>query len=117
MSALASVLRYEIWIFLTVLAAVIVYQLLTRRIITRGLMRDKMNGRAFSPGRLQMLIATAGAAFYYVLLIFANDKPGQFPEVPSALLLIVGGSQAVYLGGKAFALLRQLFGVSPPPKK
>jgi len=64
-----------------------------------------------------MLMATAGAAFYYVLLIFANEKPGQFPEVPSALLLIVGGSQAFYLGAKAFALLRQMFGGSQPAKK
>ena len=112
MNPLSELLRYEIWIFLTVLAALIAYQLLTGRINTRGLIRDKMRGRALSPGRIQMLTATAGCAFYYVLLIFANEKPGELPEVPSTLLLILGGSHAIYLGGKGSALAKQLFGLS-----
>lgn len=116
MNALATVLRYEIWIFLTVLAAIVAYQLVTGRIRTRGLLRDKMNGRALSPGRLQLLMATAAGALYYLLLIFANEKPGEFPEVPRALLLLVGGSHVFYLGGKLSALLTQKLGLSLPRK-
>lgn len=117
MNALTTVLRYEIWIFLTVLAALVAYQLLTGRINTRGLLRDKMSGREFSPGRLQLLMATVGGALYYVLLIFANEKPGEFPEVPSSLLLLVGGSHAFYLGGKVSSLLAQKLGLSSPRKE
>lgn len=112
MNALTTVLRYEIWIFLTVLAAVIAYQLLTGMINTRGLLRDKMTGRALSPGRLQLLIATTGGALYYLLLMFSNEKPGEFPEIPSALVMILGGSNAFYLGGKLSALLRLKLGTS-----
>ena len=114
MNALATVLRYEIWIFLTVLVGIVGYQLLTGRIKTRGLLRDKMNGRALSPGRLQMLMATVSVASYYVLLIFANKRPGTFPEVPRSLLMILGGSHAFYLGGKLSGLLRQVLGFSSP---
>lgn len=112
MDALATVLRCEIWALLIGLASIIAYQLLTGRINTRGLLRDKMNGRAFSPSRLQLLMATAAGALYYVLLIFANEKPGEFPEVPRALLVLLGGSHAFYLGGKLTGLLRQILGTS-----
>ena len=117
MNSLTTILRYEIWIFLAVLAAVVAYQLLTGSINTRGLLRDKMKGRGFSPGRLQLLMATFAGAFYYVLLIFANDTPGEFPPVPDSLVLILGGSHAFYLGGKLSALLGQKLGLSPPPKQ
>jgi hypothetical protein len=116
MIALTTVLRYEIWIFLTVLAAVIVYQLSTGRINTRGLLRDKMKGRGFSPSRLQLLMATMAGALYYLLLIFANEKPGEFPEVPRELVMLVGGSHVFFLGGKLSALLTQKLGLSLPRK-
>jgi hypothetical protein len=114
MNTFATVLRYEIWILLTVLAAVVTYQFLTGRINTRGLLRDKMGGRALSPGRLQLLMATIGGALYYLLLMLSNEKPDEFPEVPSWLLLGLGGSHAFYLGGKLSALLRQVLGLSSP---
>lgn len=117
MNTFATVLRYEIWIFLMVLAAVVAYQLLTGRINPRGLLRDKMGGRAFSPGRLQMLIVTVGGALYYVVLVLSNTKTGEFPEVPKELLLALGGSQAFYLGGKLSLLLMQVFGLSSPRNK
>jgi hypothetical protein len=117
MNALTTVLRYEVWIFLLALAAVVAYQLLTGKINTRGLLRDKMNDRAFSPGRLQLLMTTLGGVFYYVLLIFANQTRGEFPPVPSTLVLILGGSHAFYLGGKLSALLGLKLGLSSPRKQ
>jgi hypothetical protein len=110
------VLRYEIWILLITLAAVVFYQLVTGRINTRGLLRDKVSGRSFSPGRLQMLIITTVVPLYYMLLIFKSEKPGELPEVPGTLLMMMAGSHAFYLGGKLAGLLRQLFAPAPPPK-
>ena len=117
MNALATVLRYEIWILLTVLVAVLTYRLLTGRINTRGLLQDKMTGRAFSPGRLQMLIVTIGGALYYLVLVLSNPRVGEFPEVPKELLVALGGSHAFYLGGKLSLLLMQVFGLSSPRNK
>ena len=116
MNTLVIILRYEIWILLITLSAVIFYQLVTGRINTRGLLRDKISGRSFSPGRLQLLIVSLAGAFYYLLMIFNSENPGELPEVPSSLLMMVAGSHVFYLGGKLTGLLKQLFGLSPPPK-
>jgi hypothetical protein len=56
----------------------------------------------FSPGRAQMLISTVISAVYFLLQVIQD--PTKFPDVPNALLAILGGSHAVYLGGKAQAL-------------
>ena len=56
----------------------------------------------FSPGRAQMLMFTVVSAMYMLLQVIQN--PTKFPDMPSALVAFLGGSHAVYLGGKAQAL-------------
>jgi len=56
-----------------------------------------------SAGRAQSLVITLFAALYYLLQFIHNPK--EFPALPGGLVAAVAGSQAVYLGGKAQAML------------
>src|SRR5271157_5920324 len=56
----------------------------------------------FSPGRLQMLMVTVISAGYFLLQVIQD--PTKLPDVPNSLLVGLGGSHAVYLGGKAQAM-------------
>lgn len=58
-----------------------------------------------SPGaaRAQSLAVTLFVAFYYLVHVIQNPK--EFPEIPGALVAILAGSQAMYLGGKALDLI------------
>jgi hypothetical protein len=110
MRELSTLLRYEIWFLLIGLATVVAYQLLTGLINTRGLLDEKAGDRRFSPAQLQLLLFTVGGAFYYLLLVIDNPNPGTFPDVPSELLLVLGGSHVFYQTGNLSSLLRQKFG-------
>jgi len=59
---------------------------------------------AVSPGRTQLLMFTIFAAGYYLLQVIHD--PTTFPQIPNSLLLALGGSHAVYLGGKAQSMLK-----------
>lgn len=110
MNALATLIRYEIWFLVIGLALVVAYQLLTGQINTKGLLDEKAGDRRFSPAQLQLLLFTVGGAFYYLLLVLDNPKPGTFPNVPNELLLILAGSHVFYQTGNLSSLLRQKFG-------
>jgi hypothetical protein len=56
----------------------------------------------FSPGRAQMLLLSVTVAGYYLLQVI--QRPTHFPDVPRELMVALGGSHAVYLGGKAQSL-------------
>jgi len=60
-------------------------------------------GTYVSVGRAQSLAITAFAALYYLLQVLQN--PTQFPQLPASLINVLMGSQAVYLAGKAQAML------------
>ena len=63
-----------------------------------------------SAGRVQTFLVTIGVGAYYVLQVIRN--PHQFPDVPNLMVGTLAGSHAVYLGGKARALLSgQLRGI------
>ena len=102
MEMLSTVLRYEVLFALIVLAAIIAYRLLTGRINTRGLLRNKVRGRAISPGRLQLFVVTLLILIFYVMEVLATKK---FPNMPQEFVLALGGSNLVYLGGKFYGLL------------
>jgi len=105
---LIQLVRWEIWIFLLGLAAIIVLQLLTGKINTQYLLygtitgKKENDGRYFSPERVQLLVFTIGGAFYYVSQVMASAQSGKFPEIPESLVLAMGGSNVIYLGGKAY---------------
>jgi hypothetical protein len=57
-----------------------------------------------SAGRTQSLAFTLFVAGYYLLQLIHNPK--QFPTLPIGLVGALAGSHALFLGGKARALLR-----------
>lgn len=114
METLGIILRYELLILLLVLIAIIAYKLLVQQINTNGLMLDKTSGRAFSPGRLQMLVITLMIAVYYIFLVMDTEDTGRLPDLPNEFLIALGGSHAVYLSGKLYGMLAARLGFASP---
>jgi hypothetical protein len=105
MATLMMFARYEVGFLLAALLAVVVFQLLTGRINTRGLLSEKTkNGvGAISPARVQLLLFTVAFASYLLAEIIQSR---QFPTIDTKWLLMLGGSHSIYLGGKSLSLLR-----------
>ena len=109
MAGLATLIRWEIELFLLALAVIVAIKLLTGEMNTAGLLYGRISGRPrnqnqyFSPERVQMLLFTLAAAFYYLTLVLNNPKPGTFPDIPQSWPAALGGSNAVYIGGRAWA--------------
>ncbi|MGA8763325.1 MAG: hypothetical protein WB562_10715 [Candidatus Sulfotelmatobacter sp.] len=121
LSAFVQIVVWEIKGFLLALLGIVAGQLLTGQINTKNLLYGRKNdagqaildanGRVqshktqdtayFSPERVQLLLLTMGAAFYYFTQVLRN--PGTFPPIPTSWTATVGGSNAFYLGGKALA--------------
>ena len=113
MGSPTTVLRYEVLLFLGVLALIVTYQLLTGKINARRMLLAK--GRAavgpstrrwtgeLSPSRIQLLVVTIGVSIY--LLAKVVRDPGEFTEIPTGLLLLMAGSQILYLPRKANNLM------------
>ena len=102
MPALVAFVRLEEECLLGGTILLVLYQLLTGKINTRGLLDDKLAGRRLTPERLQLLVLTVGAATYYLLQVIGH--PTYLPSLPQELLLALGGSNALYLGAKTFSL-------------
>jgi len=105
MPTLPTLAYWESVILLAGFFGIVFLKLFTGKISLNGLLEgDRADGSTyFSPGRVQLLIATTLFAFQYLMQIVNN--PAAFPPVPQELLVVLGGSQAVYLGGKARAML------------
>ena len=114
MDTLSTVLRYELLFLLTALIVVITYRLLTRKINIEGLLLDKTSGRAFSAGRLQMLVVTLGIAVYYLMTVMETNNAGKLPDLPNEMLIALGGSHAIYLSGKTYGMLASKLGFASP---
>jgi hypothetical protein len=100
MQQLIPIVRLELTLILGLLALVVAYKMLTGAINMRGLLDDKVSG-GLSPGRVQLMISTVMGAGYYLMLAFERAPDGKLPDLPEEALLLVGGSQLLYLGGKA----------------
>ncbi|SRR5258708_38088911 len=107
MDGLVSLARWEMLILLGGLMATVVYKLFTGGIDMSGLLTVKggPDDQSFSASRAQMLMATVVAGMYYLLQVIDNPSAKSLPEMPPALVAILGGSHAIYLGGKARSLL------------
>jgi len=90
-------------------AAVVVLQIVMGRISLDGLLCTKdADGRwTFSPARLQLLIFTVVVAAQYLHAVLANPGLDSLPSLPQSVVATLGGSQAAYLGGKAFTAFIQ----------
>ena len=41
----------------------------------------------------------------YIVSVIDNPTSGRLPDIPDQTLYMLGGSHAIYLGGKAYAML------------
>jgi hypothetical protein len=107
MDGLISFARWEMIILLGGLMLAVVYKLFTGGIDMSGLLTVKggPDDQSFSSSRAQMLMATLITGMYYVLQVIDNPSATSLPELPPTLVAILGGSHAIYLGGKARHLL------------
>ena len=86
MSGIIQLVAWEVRLFLFALFAIVVLQLLTGQINVTGLLLRKEGDRAFSPERVQLLLATIASAFQYLSLVLKD--PTHFPNVPRNWLLL-----------------------------
>ncbi len=109
-STLQAFVRLEVWLLLIGFFSVVGNQMLTGKINMRGLLVDKEEG-GLSPGRAQMLIVTLVGAMVFLgeAVKSAAQSPPALPNVPNVLLWATGGSQAIYLLGKARNIIKRLF--------
>ena len=106
-SVLATIAKWEIILFVCAIASIIAMRLLNGRINMRYLLYGtrKDGSRYFSPERVQLLVVTLGVAFQY-LVSASHAPPAKMPNLPDGALQLLGVSNGVYLGGKAFAFTR-----------
>lgn len=99
--------KLEALVFLGGLAAIIAYRLLTGQINTNYLLwgTKKDGSKYFSPERVQLLLFTLGTAMFYLSNVLQNRGSGVLPDVSTQTLAMLGGSHAIYLGGKAYMML------------
>src|SRR3974390_1592121 len=105
-----TVVQFGAWTGLGLLigfGATVAQQLLTGKSNTRHrLCGRRANGEMyFSPGRVQLLALTLWAAISYIADASHRVSSGSLPDVPLSTLSLAGASHAVYLGGKAYAML------------
>jgi hypothetical protein len=86
--------------------------LLTGYVNTRGLLYGRRADGSvyFSSARVQLLILTIGSAADYLISVL-DRRSCALPEAPPQLVAMMGGSQLLYLAGKAWALLRKRSGI------
>jgi hypothetical protein len=113
MGSVTNVLKAEVLLIFGALALIVFYQLVTGKINMRRLLFAK--GRAvadastrqgtggLSPSRIQLLVVSIGVAIYLLAEVMRDSS--QFPEIPIGLLLLMAGSEAIYLARKANNLL------------
>jgi len=112
MRTLSTLAYWEGLILLGGFFGIVLWKLLTGTISLEQLLEgDVPNPNAaegcstsVSAGRTQSLVSTLLVAGYYLLQVAHNPK--QFPNMPTELVGVLAGSQALYLGGKARALLQ-----------
>jgi len=105
MALLARLTLFTGGAWLLGLAAIVLWQITSGRIAIAGLLtaKDADSRTSFSPARLQLLIFTVVIAARYLYQVFAHLGQTTLPPLPSSVVAALGGSQAVYLAGKAFA--------------
>jgi len=106
MAGLLAFARLGMYGLLGGLAAVVAFKILTGGISLAGLLDGRgPDGRhGFSPARLQMLVLSGFVAIQYLVAAMQSAPAGRLPKPSPTLLAIFGGSQAVYLAGKARGL-------------
>ncbi len=100
MELLALTARWELIVVITSFSVVTLWKLFKSASFT-GLLRASDN--TLSPGRVQLLVLTLLTAVQYLLATLQD--PSRMPSLPAPLVAALGGSQAIYLGAKAWNML------------
>ena len=98
MSSLVTMARWELIILALSFGVVTGWKLCQTNSFS-GLLRSADG--TLSPGRIQLLVLTVMTAMQYLLSTIHD--PSHMPTIPATLVAALGGSQAVYLGAKAWA--------------
>ncbi len=99
-----SLLEHELHAFLILLAAILVFRLLTRKIQLAGLLNRKEDAARVSPERVQLLLATLAVSAKYLGSV-VHGTTGTMPEVSREWLYLFGGSSGIYASVKAITTL------------
>ena len=99
------ILRLESLGFLCLLAATLVYRMLTGRIPLSRLLARKDGSSGASPERVQLLVATLALSAKYVSEVI-HGSSGVLPDVSAQWLYVFGGSCGIYASVKAYTTLR-----------
>ena len=107
MSLLLAAYRIAGLTLLAALVTVVVIQVMTGAINTRGLVTDKNleAGESISPARAQLLFSTATVAALYVYRVVTSRSASTLPDLPGSVLAFVAASQATYIVGKVITVL------------
>jgi len=101
MQSLLNAARWELIVFVVAFGVVTLWRLLQDGSFA-GLLRA--SDGTLSPGRIQMLVLTVMTAMQYLLSVIHD--PTRFPSLPAQLVTALGGSQAIYLGAKAWTVFQ-----------
>jgi hypothetical protein len=99
------ILRLEGSGFLTLLAAILIYRMLTRQISLAGLLGRKDMRAGVSPERVQLLVATITLCVKYVGEVL-HSTDGRMPDVSPQWLYVFGSSSGIYASVKAIKTFR-----------
>src|SRR5271166_378789 len=100
--SLVRVLHFELLGFLCLLAAVVLFKIVTRQVNLEGLITHKDGSDQVSPERIQLLLATIAASATYFAQVATNTN-GKLPDISPQWLYLFGGSSGIYVAGKAWA--------------
>ncbi len=101
-----SIIQYAILPWLLLFFAAVALQILRGDINTKGLLRSHSSGE-IDPERVAIMGTTLFAAGAYLLQAFETGaiyvpatNSYHMPDIPEALLVLLGGTNSIYLGGK-----------------
>jgi hypothetical protein len=106
-----DLIRLEVWAVLATAAVTVLYKMLNGRINMARLFGGG-NSLIAAP-RVQMLAITLFVAFDYIQRVVTSHDLGSLPDEPQDMLLLLGGSQTLYLGGKGAERLGWLSFLAP----
>jgi hypothetical protein len=99
MRLLVIVARWETILLIAGFGVVTLWRLF-QSVSFAGLLRSADG--TMSPGRAQLLVLTIFTALQYLLTTMHD--PTSLPHIPSGVVIALGGSQAIYLGTKAWSI-------------
>lgn len=77
----------------------VLFQIMRGRILMKDALSSSAGGDA-ELHRIQLILVTLGAAGVYIAKAVAQPVGSGLPDIPTALLVVLAGSNAAYLGGK-----------------